>query len=52
MEDLTPEEAYAAVHDGVRYSGMAAWSDRLTEQEIWQVANFAAAIKATKPMKH
>jgi mono/diheme cytochrome c family protein len=39
---LTPEEAYTAVHDGIRYSGMGAWRGMLSEQEIWQVANFVS----------
>jgi len=50
--DVNPEEAYAAVHDGIRYSGMAAWDGQLTDKQIWQVANFAASIKPAEPMKH
>jgi mono/diheme cytochrome c family protein len=45
--DVTPEEAYAAVHDGIRYSGMSAWRDRLTKQQIWQVSNYVAHIRAS-----
>jgi mono/diheme cytochrome c family protein len=43
--DVDPSEAYAAVHDGVRYSGMPAWDKQLTRQQIWQVANFVANIR-------
>ena len=43
--DVDPNEAYAAVHDGVRYSGMPAWGDQLSDQQIWQVANFVAHIR-------
>jgi mono/diheme cytochrome c family protein len=43
--DVNPNEAYAAVHDGVRYSGMPAWHDQLSDQQIWQVANFVAQIR-------
>jgi len=43
--DVDPNEAYAAVHDGVRYSGMPAWDKQLTGQQIWQVANFVANIR-------
>ena len=43
--DVGPEEAYAAIHGGVRYSGMPAWHDQLTEQQIWQVANFVAQVR-------
>ena len=44
--DVTPTEAYAAIHDGVRYSGMPAWRGQLKEDEMWKVANFVANIRA------
>jgi mono/diheme cytochrome c family protein len=44
--DVDPNEAYAAVHDGIRYSGMPAWHDQLKDEQIWQVANFVAQIRA------
>jgi len=44
--DVTPPEAYAAVHDGIRYSGMAAWRGQLKDDEMWKVANFVASIRA------
>jgi mono/diheme cytochrome c family protein len=34
------------VHDGIRYSGMPAWHDQLKDEQIWQVANFVAQIRA------
>jgi len=40
--DVTPPEAFAAIHDGVRYSGMGAWRDQLKDDEIWKLANFLA----------
>ncbi len=43
--DVNPNEAYAAVRDGVRYSGMPAWDKQLTDQQMWQVATFVAGIK-------
>jgi mono/diheme cytochrome c family protein len=43
-EPLTPEEAYAAIHDGIRYSGMGAWRDLMKDEDIWKVANFVAGI--------
>jgi mono/diheme cytochrome c family protein len=43
--DVTPEEAYAAIHDGVRYSGMGAWRDLMKDDDIWKVANFVARTK-------
>lgn len=38
--DLKPAEAYAIIHDGIRYSGMGAWRGVLDDQAIWQVANY------------
>jgi mono/diheme cytochrome c family protein len=46
--DVGPEEAYTAVHDGVRYSGMAAWRDLMKDDDIWKVANFVARIEPPK----
>jgi len=43
--DVTAREAYAAIHDGVRYSGMGAWSGQLKDDEIWKVANFLTTIQ-------
>lgn len=48
-EHLTPEEAYTAVHDGIRYTGMGAWSKMMSEQDIWKVANFVASIHHHQP---
>ena len=41
-EHVTPAEAFVAVRDGIRYSGMGAWRGMLTEPEMWQVANFVS----------
>ena len=46
--DVGPEEAYAAIHDGIRYSGMGAWRDLMKEDDMWKVANFVASIKPPK----
>ena len=48
-EHVTPAEAFAAVEGGIRYSGMGAWRGMLTEQEIWQVANFVSRIHDLPP---
>lgn len=42
--DVTPPEAFAAVHDGIRYSGMGAWRGQLKEDDMWKVANFIASL--------
>lgn len=41
---VSPQEAFAAIHDGVRYTGMAAWHDQLSDQQIWQVANYVSHV--------
>jgi mono/diheme cytochrome c family protein len=46
---LTPEEAYAAIRDGVRYSGMGAWRALMKEDDMWKVANFVARIHDLPP---
>jgi len=43
--DVDPNEAYAAIHDGVRYSGMGAWRDLMKDDDMWKVANFVASIR-------
>ena len=44
--DVTPPEAFTAIHDGIRYSGMGAWRDLMKDDDMWKVANFAASIRA------
>jgi mono/diheme cytochrome c family protein len=43
--DVSPEEAYVAVRDGIRYSGMGAWRDLIKDDDIWKVANFVTQIE-------
>lgn len=43
--DVNPKEAYAAIQDGVRYSGMPAWRGMMSDQQMWQVANYVASIR-------
>ena len=43
--DVAPAEAFAAIHDGVRYSGMGAWRDQMKDDDIWKVANFIASLR-------
>jgi mono/diheme cytochrome c family protein len=47
--DLTPTEAFAAIHDGIRYTGMGAWKDLMKDEDMWRVANFVARIHELKP---
>jgi len=48
---VDPREAYAAIHDGIRYSGMPAWQSQLNDKQMWQVANFVARIRAPNGKK-
>ncbi len=43
--EVSPEEAFVAIRDGVRYSGMGAWKGMMKEDEMWRVANFVAHIR-------
>jgi mono/diheme cytochrome c family protein len=43
--EVSPVEAFAAIRDGVRYSGMGAWKGMMTDQQMWQVANFVSRIQ-------
>jgi mono/diheme cytochrome c family protein len=44
--DVTAPEAFAAIRDGVRYSGMGAWRDLMKDGDMWKTANFVASIHA------
>jgi mono/diheme cytochrome c family protein len=43
--DVSPPEAFAAIRDGVRYSGMGAWRGQLKDDQMWKVANFVARMQ-------
>lgn len=47
--DVTSEEAYAAIHDGIRYSGMGAWRDLIKDDAMWKVATFVSHIRRLPP---
>lgn len=49
--DVSAPEAYAAVRDGVRYSGMGGWRGQLNDDQMWRVANFIASMKGKGGMK-
>ena len=42
--DVTAPEAFAAIRDGIRYSGMGAWRGQMRDDEMWKVASFVAGI--------
>ena len=45
--DVTAPEAYAAIRDGIRYSGMAAWRGQMKDEDMWRVAVFIAHLRGT-----
>ncbi len=47
--DVSSEQAYAAVHDGIRYSGMGAWRDLIKDDAMWKVATFVSHIHRLPP---
>jgi mono/diheme cytochrome c family protein len=47
--DVTSEEAYAAIHDGIRYSGMGSWRDLIKDDAMWKVATFVAHVHSLPP---
>ena len=49
--DVSPPEAFTAIRDGVRYSGMGAWKGRLKDEDIWKVANFVSTIQTKNGKK-
>jgi len=46
---LTPQEAFVAVRDGIRYSGMGGWKGMLKDEQMWQVANFVSRMHHLPP---
>jgi thiosulfate dehydrogenase len=40
---------YYAVRTGIRYTGMPAWNQALTEQEMWKVTGFLSRIEKLPP---
>jgi mono/diheme cytochrome c family protein len=49
--DVSAPEAYAAIRDGIRYSGMGAWRSVMSDDEMWKTANFVANTHAKGAMK-
>jgi mono/diheme cytochrome c family protein len=47
--DVNQAEAYVAIRDGIRYSGMAAQRDQMPDNEIQAMAGFVSHIHALPP---
>ena len=44
--DLSASEMFFVVKNGIRYSGMGAWDEMLSDVQIWQVVTFLSNLKA------
>jgi thiosulfate dehydrogenase len=44
--DLSAAEMFFVVKNGIRYSGMGAWDEMLSDIQIWQVVTFLTNLKA------
>jgi mono/diheme cytochrome c family protein len=46
---LRSEEMFLVVRDGIRYSGMGAWKDLISETDTWKVVLFLSNMKSLPP---
>jgi mono/diheme cytochrome c family protein len=46
---LRSEEMFLVVRDGIRYSGMGAWKDLISETDTWKVVLFLSNLKSLPP---
>lgn len=48
--ELTAPEMFVAVRNGIRYSGMGAWDERmLSDKQVWQIVTFLDNIERLPP---
>jgi mono/diheme cytochrome c family protein len=47
--ELTAAEMFVAVKYGIRYTGMGAWNDEITDKEIWQTVAFLRRLNSLPP---
>jgi len=46
---LTAPEMFVAAKNGIRYTGMGAWNQEVTDKEIWQTVNFLGRLTSLPP---
>ena len=46
---LRSEEMFLVVRNGIRYSGMGAWKDLMSEEDTWKVVLFLSNMKSLPP---
>jgi mono/diheme cytochrome c family protein len=47
-----PSEIYWTVRNGVKMTGMPAWEDRLSEQDLWSLVAFIERLPAMSPSEY
>jgi thiosulfate dehydrogenase len=47
--NLSGEEMFVVVKNGVRYSGMASWDGLISDTEIWRIVTFLSHINSLPP---
>ena len=47
--EVSQSEAYVAIRDGIRYSGMASWKDMMPDNEIRAMAGFISHMHSLPP---
>jgi thiosulfate dehydrogenase len=47
--NLSAEEMFVVVKNGVRYSGMASWNGLISDTEIWPIVTFLSHINSLPP---
>ena len=47
--NLSTEEMFVVVKNGVRYSGMASWDGLISDTEIWRIVTFLSHINSLPP---
>jgi thiosulfate dehydrogenase len=47
--NLSAEEMFVVVKNGVRYSGMASWNGLISDTEIWRIVTFLSHLDSLPP---
>jgi thiosulfate dehydrogenase len=47
--NLSAEEMFVVVKNGVRYSGMASWKGLISDTEIWRIVTFLSHLNSLPP---
>ena len=47
--DMPPGESFFTIKGGIRWTGMPAWKDALTDEQIWTVVAFLGQVASQSP---